>query len=153
MAHFRTSAVSPATAAEAFDFMANFQNLADWDPGVSTSYRLDDGEIGIGSTFHVDSVIGPKTIPLVYEVVEYDAPRRIVLQASTGDFTSYDVLDVDEHEGGVVITYDATLTLHGYRRIFDPLLAAAFQIIGRRAAAGLTHAAAHLQPVVIEVQK
>ena len=146
MAHFATTAASPAAVSDAFAFIADFNHLADWDPGVGRSVRLDDGDLGVGSRFHVDSVLGPVTIPLVYEVVEYDAPHRVVLQASTASFTSYDVITVEAEGEGSSMTYDATLTLHGVRRIFDPFLSLAFQVIGGRAAAGLARAAGALSP-------
>jgi hypothetical protein len=44
------------------------------------------------------------------------------------------------------VTYDATLSLHGWRRPFDPGLQAVFAVIGRRAEDGLRRA---LNPALV----
>lgn len=144
MARFVTTVESSLSAGEAFDLLANFESVADWDPGVSQARRLDTGDLGVGSEFAVVAVFGPRRLPLTYVVQELEPGRRVVLQARTGEFTSYDVITVEPTDAGSRVTYDAELTLHGWRRPADPLLQAAFAVIGRRAEAGLRKA---LNPV------
>ncbi|NQU37102.1 MAG: SRPBCC family protein [Actinobacteria bacterium] len=137
MARFVTTVESSATPADAFELIANFSNIMSWDPGIGSAKRLDSGPIEVGSRFLVESVFGPRRIPLEYEVLEWIAPNFAVLQARTRDFTSYDVISVSKVPGGSAVTYDADLRLHGVRRVFDLPLLAAFQIIGRRAESGM----------------
>jgi hypothetical protein len=137
VARFVTTVESSATPEAAFDLIADFGNIMAWDPGIGSAERLDDGPLGVGSRFRVESVFGPRRIPLEYEVLEWVEPKFAVLQASSRDFTSYDVISVATISGGSAVTYDADLRLHGARRIFDLPLLAAFQIIGRRAESGM----------------
>jgi len=137
MAHYRTTVASTASSDQAFDLIGNFARIAEWDPGVSESKRLDSGPLGVGSTFEVITVMGPRKLPLTYEVLEFTAGERIVLQAQTSDFVSYDVITVEATPEGSELTYDADLAMKGYRRIFDLGLTALFQVIGRRAEAGM----------------
>ncbi len=137
MARFVTTVESALPAGEAFDLLANFDSVADWDPGVSAAERLDADPVRVGSAFLVTVVFGLQRIPLTYVVRDLHPGERVVLQAVTADFTSHDVITVEPTAEGSRVTYDATLTLQGVRRVADPLLHLAFQVIGRRADAGL----------------
>lgn len=141
MARYLTTIESKATADAAFDLIADFSRITQWDPGVVSGKRLDIGPISVGSRFEVVSAFGPRRIPLTYEVLEWERPHRAVLQARTRDFTSYDVITVADLAGsGSEVTYEANLNLHGVRRLADPLLRAALEVIGRRAEAGIRRA-------------
>lgn len=140
MARFRTTLASQLEPAQAFDLLANFDSVADWDPGVRSAERLGDEELRVGSRFRVVADFGPRRIPLIYEVTDLEPGSLVALTAVTGDFTSYDVITVVPESGGCSVTYDATLTLHSWRKPFDPLLQAAFLIVGKRAEAGLRRA-------------
>ena len=141
MARYRTTVPSTRDVADAFDYLADFRSIAQWDPGVAAA-ELVEGEPGqVGARYRVDTVLLGRVTPLEYAiVVRVDAPdgsKRVDLRAETGDFTSYDVITVRPAPGGSSVTYDADLALKGFRRLFDPTLWLAFQVIGRRAEAGL----------------
>jgi carbon monoxide dehydrogenase subunit G len=151
MAHYRTTVETPATADEVFAYLADFATVAQWDPGVSDA-ELIDGEPGrTGARYRVDARFLWRTLPLEYEILEAVEPAetfpgRVVLEAQTSDFRSYDVITVTPRKEGCSVTYDADLALLGVRRPFDPLLAMAFRVIGDRARAGLA-AAVQMRPV------
>ena len=54
MAHFVTTVKSSLSPDEAFDYMTDLSNLPDWDPGVSSSEQVGEGEIEKGSAFQID---------------------------------------------------------------------------------------------------
>lgn len=139
MARYVTSVATPKSAAEAFAYMADVTRFAEWDPGVKRAVRVAGGGPGLGAAYDLTVQAGGTTV-MRYEVKEYDAPRRIVLVARTLFLTSVDEVRVEEASRGTVVTYDATLTLNGPLRLFDPLLRLAFRTIGDRAAAGLARA-------------
>ncbi|MGV1036666.1 MAG: SRPBCC family protein [Candidatus Nanopelagicales bacterium] len=140
MAHFRTTVESAASPAEAFALVADFSNIAQWDPGVISSERLDSDSVGVGSRFRVISAFGPRRIPLDYHVLEWNPNHRAVLEARTRDFRSYDVISTAPTTLGSAVTYDALLELNGVRKILEPVLSATFQIVGRRAESGMRKA-------------
>ena len=140
MARFSTTLDSTLAPDKAFDLLANFESVAEWDPGVSSSERVDEGELGLGSRFAVVAEFGPRKIPLTYVIRDWEPGVRVALEAVSNDFTSYDVISVAASGHGSQVTYDALLSPNGWRRPFDPALQAAFFIIGRRAEAGLRRA-------------
>ena len=76
-------------------------------------------------------------VPLRYEIVQHDAPSRLVLEARTDVLRSTDTITCESIAEGTRVTYDASLMLEGWRYVADPALHATFQVIGRRALAGL----------------
>lgn len=151
MARYRTTVSSTAPADDVFAYLADFANTALWDPGVSHG-ELIDGEAGqTGARYLLTATLLGVSTPLEYEVLESVAPEngyagRVVLEAVTRDFRSYDVITVTPTDDGCSVTYDADLALRGFRRPFDPLLRVAFSVIGDRARRGLA-AAVQMKPV------
>lgn len=133
MARYRAEQPFAGPPGVAFEYLSNFESVAEWDPGVSEATRLDDGPLAVGSRFRV--VV--KTGPLVYEVVELDPGRRIRLLAESSTVRSDDVITVLPVEGGATVSYDADLGLRGWAVVLTPLLGLVFRRIGDRAAAGL----------------
>lgn len=149
MAHFRTSLPSTAGAQAVLDHLADFATIADWDPGIPEA-RLISGEPGaVGARYAVVAQFGLRRLPLEYEIVARqdpaeNRPGHVTLVAEAGSFTSRDTITVQPGPLGSQVDYDAELTLHGPRRVLDLPLHLAFQVIGRRAEAGLRQELARL---------
>jgi hypothetical protein len=137
MAHFRTQITTSLPAEEAFAYMADFANVARWDPGVARARRLDDGPLRVGSRFEVVTSLAGIRSRFVYRLAQLDAPDRIVLEAETESLRSVDTVTIEKSGDGCRVTYDAVLLPKGLRYLADPLLHLAFQWIGARAADGL----------------
>lgn len=123
-------------ANEAFAYIADFRNFANWDPGVVRSLQIAGERPGSGSKYEV-TVDNGRLMTLVYEVVEYVAPRTATVVADGPWFRSIDRVDVHPTENGSEVVYDATLELPWYLRPGDILLRRVFNRIGDKAAAGL----------------
>jgi hypothetical protein len=149
MARYSTTLVTDAPAAPVLDRLADFANVADWDPGVSDA-ALIVGEPGrLGSRYLVTATFGPRRIPLEYEIIERVDPidgraGRVVLVAQAGSFTSHDTITVTATPTGSLVRYDAILTLHGLGKVMDWPVHWSFQLIGRRAEHGLRAELDHL---------
>lgn len=136
MAHYVTTIRTGWSADDAFAYMADLENFAEWDPGVSLAEQVAGDGPGLGAEYRVKA----SGAELVYRVVEYDAPVRLVAEAKTTFFRSYDIIEVVEHEDGCDVTYDATLELNGPLGMADFALGLFFGKIGDKAAAGMVNA-------------
>ena len=141
MAHYHATLESTRDADDVFEYMAHFENTSEWDPGVLDARREDDGELHVGSRFHlIYSMAGRKT-PFVYEITALDPARRTVtLRGTSSTVLAIDTIDVAVTGTGSIITYDANVTLTGLLKIFNPILARGFQATGDKALAGLRSA-------------
>lgn len=133
MAQYVTTIRTEMTAADAFAYMADFRNVAEWDPGVSSAIQIEGDGPEVGASYEVKA----SGAELTYVVLEYDAPSRIVLEAKNTLIRSYDIISVEERSDGCDVTYDATLDLNGPLAMGDIAFGIMFKKIGDKAAAGM----------------
>ena len=137
MARYVTTIPSTLPQVEAFAYMADFANARLWDPSVSEARRVGEAPLGVGFAFDLVARFGGRDVPLRYEIVEYDAPRRVVLEARRPGFVSRDTITVEPAGDGSIVHYDATLAFGGVGRLLDPVMQRVFDRVGARATIGL----------------
>src|SRR4029079_12328419 len=137
MARYLTEIESSLPQVDAFAYMADFANARVWDPSVSVARRVAGARIGIASASDLVARFGGRDVPLRYEIVEYDSPRRVVLEARRPGFVSRDTITVEPAENGSIVHYDATLAFGGLGRLLDPVMQRVFDRVGARATLGL----------------
>ena len=140
MASYVTTVDSALPPADAFAYMADFANAREWDPSVSEARRVGGAPVGPGSEFDLVARFGGRDVPLRYAIVEYDEPRRVVLEAKRPGFVSRDTITVEPGAAGSVVRYDARLEFTGLGRLADPVMQRIFNRVGARATAGLLSA-------------
>ncbi len=137
MAKYKVSVESSKSVEEAFAYMADLRNFANWDPGVLTVTQVAGDGAGPESSFDVAvKSVGGGTV-LRYETVEYDEPGNLLVEARNSKFTSIDRITVVAKGEGSIVTYSAELLLNGCLSPLNPLLGLVFNRIGDRAAVGL----------------
>ncbi len=140
MANYVTSVASPWSVQQAFSYLANLENFAEWDPGVKSSVAVPGTGPGVGSAWDVTVRGIGRDITLRYVITDFEPDRCVQVRARTGTLDSFDVMTVTPTETGCVVNYDATLVTTGALSIVNPLLALVFRRIGDRAAGGLRRA-------------
>jgi hypothetical protein len=140
MARYVTSIESRLSQAGAFAYMADFANARVWDPSVSEAKRVGDAPVGLGSQFDLVARFRGRAVPLRYEIVGFDAPRQVVLEAKRPGFVSRDTISVEAAGDGSVVHYDAGLAFSGIGWLFDPVMQLIFRRVGAKATAGITTA-------------
>lgn len=140
MARYVVHVRSPKPAAEAFAYMADLSNFAEWDPGVAGVEQVQGDGPGPDAAFDVTVKGVGRPLTLRYHVTAYDPPDKVVAKAQSRLLTSFDTITVRSDGDGSVVTYDAELKLNGLLGLADPLLGLSFNRIGDRAATGLVRA-------------
>ncbi len=121
----------------AFDFIADFANSEQWDPGTASSHRLDDGPVGPGARFALDVRMGRRVAPMLYTIRDYERPHRVVLVGAGSGVDAVDDIRFERVGDRTVIDYTADIRLGGVLRLVQPFLGRTFAGIGRDAAAGM----------------
>jgi hypothetical protein len=138
MAHYVATVESPWERERAFAYLAAFSNISDWDPGVARAKSLSEDPLVKGARFEVISSFLGREVPLVYETIAIETPRRVLLRAETGSMVSLDEMTfILRPGGGTLVTYDARLTLKGPARVLSPLMGIALRRLGDAARDGL----------------
>ena len=133
MARFVTTVPSRRSQADAFAYMAAFENAREWDPSVTEARRTSDAPLGVGTSFAVVSRFGRRMVPLTYTIVRYQPDRLVVLEARSQGFVSTDTITVEAAGDASRVTYDAVLAFGGIGRLADPVMQLVFNRVGRRA--------------------
>lgn len=142
MARFVDAIDLPLTVEEAFDYLADFSQTAEWDPSVVEAERLTDGAVGLGSRFRVVVSFFGRRLEYEYEITTYERPSRLVLTGGDESLRSVDEITFVPRKDGTRVGYEARLELAGIRKLADPLVDALFQHTARLAARGLRERAA-----------
>ena len=141
MAHYRGTVTTDWTPEQAFVYMADARNFAEWDPGterstLEQSSPASDGP-GPGAVFAVQVHVGPPTITLHYETVRHEPNGRVTLRAVHPMMELVDDVSVDVVDGVTTVTYDATVTPRGVAKILGPLFDRGFAKTAEKGADGL----------------
>jgi hypothetical protein len=127
----------PGPADRVYEYIEDFSNASEWDPGLVVSERLDAGEIGVGSRFRIVARFWGRDLETVYELTDRDPPLRVTFVGGTDRFTSTDVISVTDRGDEVTVDYRAIFELSGILRIIEPFLKGTFESLADDAVAGL----------------
>ena len=144
MTRLREQITTQAPIDKAFAYTADFNNLAEWDPGIAESTQIGDDTIDRGTAFEVLVAFGSRRIPMVYTITEIVPPYRIVLVGEGAALTAVDEITFDEVPQGTAVTYTADLQFKGLMRLAAPFLGGVLKGVGRKAVAGLSDALTRL---------
>lgn len=128
---------------EVFEYTADFENVAEWDPGIASATRVGDGPIGVGSKYDVVVSFGASQIPMTYEITEFAENERVVLVGKGENIEAIDEIRFDDHgDGRTVVDYTADLRFHNFIKYVTPLMGPIFKRVGEKAVDGLAEALA-----------
>lgn len=138
MTDFIAVVPSTWTREQTFAYLADFQSVQEWDPGVITS-ELREGQAGTQGAVYAVTLSAPgkaRTIP--YTATEIVGTSRIELRAETRSMIIRDTIMITENGDGVKVRYHARIKLKGLRKVAAPLVGIGLRRAGKNAAEGLT---------------
>lgn len=125
---------------ETFAFVADFANAAQWDPGVASSERIDDGPLGVGARYRLGIRRGDRVVPMEYRVTAFEPLSRVVLAGTGSGVEAEDEIVFEATESGTRIDYTADIRLRGVMRLATPFAGGTFARIARDARDGMQRA-------------
>lgn len=140
----RTFSVQPAPQT-VIDYLKDFTNAEEWDPGTESCTRNDSGEIKVGSTFHNVSKIAGVSTELTYTLETLTADT-IKLVGKNETATSTDTITVRPDGSGSEITYEAVIEMKGAAKLAAPVVKLVFEKIGSDTEDDMTEALNRLTP-------
>jgi carbon monoxide dehydrogenase subunit G len=126
---------------EAFHYVADFANSADWDPGVLSAEQTAGDGPGVGAVYELVGSFGGKEMPMRYETVEYEPSTRVVLTGEGDRFRAVDTITMaSTGDSSTLIDYVADIELKGIGKIATPFLGGTFDRLADDAVNGLHRA-------------
>lgn len=113
------------------DYLKDFSNAEEWDPGTESCTRNDSGPVVVGSTWHNTSKIAGVSTQLTYTLEQLSA-EQIVLVGRNDTATSTDTITVVPNPDGTGsrVTYEAHIEMKGAAKLADPIMKVVFEKIG-----------------------
>jgi hypothetical protein len=137
MARYVATVRSRRLMDEAFDYLADFSSVKEWDE-TAVSARMLGEKPGLGTEFQVVVRFAGRELPFVYRTTTFERPERLVFRAESSMVISEDTITFRSGAGGgSEVTYDADLRPKGVLKLADPILALMFKRLGDNAKAGL----------------
>ena len=124
----RTFTVSPPPSV-VLDYLKDFTNAEEWDPGTEKCTRNGAGPIEVGTTFHNVSKIAGVSTELTY-TLEKLTDDTLVLVGRNETATSTDTITVRPHGQGSEVTYEAVIEMSGAAKLAAPLVKLVFEKVG-----------------------
>jgi carbon monoxide dehydrogenase subunit G len=119
-----------APTADVFDFLADFTNTEEWDPGTVRTDRIS-GNGGVGTAYANTSRFLGRNTDLTYVVEIYEPGKRVRLRGENKTVVAHDTMTfVPTATGGTSVRYVAEFELKGMARMVAPLLIPAFTRLG-----------------------
>ena len=125
-----------ASVQEAYDYLRDFTNAEEWDPGTKICERTS-GDGGVGSTYrNVSSFLG-REVELTYTTAELAPPTRVHMRGSNKQFEGHDVFSIRESGRGAEVTYHVEFSFSGAAKLAIPLVAAYLPVLAKKTLAEL----------------
>jgi carbon monoxide dehydrogenase subunit G len=121
----RTFSVAPPPS-RVIDYLKDFSNAEEWDPGTESCTREGDGPVEVGATWHNVSKIVGVTAELTYRLDSL-SNRTLVFVGTNDSSKSVDTITVDASGAGSVITYQADLEMKGAAKLLSPAMKLVFE--------------------------
>ena len=121
----RTFTVTPPPT-EVIDYLKDFANATEWDPGTRSCTQNGSGPVEVGTTWHNVSKVAGLTTELEYELTELTGQGLVFVGRNKGA-TSTDTISVLPSGGGSEITYRADLDMHGIAALAAPAITLVFE--------------------------
>lgn len=138
MARYTTTIHSSKTAEEAFLFMADLRNFAQWDRNIIKVEQINGDGPGLNTVFDITvRGVGGKPSVLRYTTLEFDEFSNVLVKGRNKIFTSIDRVIVVPTATGCDVTYDAILTANWIVSPMNLFLGSIFNKVGNSATKGL----------------
>jgi carbon monoxide dehydrogenase subunit G len=106
--------------ADVFAFLAEFENIPQWNYAIARTWKVSDGPVGVGSTYHQERTV-PSHTEEAFRVSAYEPDRRLAIDGTLGPFTARLTYQLDPSGEATVITNDVDLQATGAARLVAPV--------------------------------
>lgn len=126
MQRVERSARIGAPREEVFAYLADLENLAEWQTGVVSAERTSEGEMGVGATARVVRQMMGQRMEAPLTVTEYEPPGRMVIGGEVSGVKALAELDLDPADDGTTdLHFAMEIRGSGLTSFMEPMIAGA----------------------------
>jgi len=127
MQRVERSARIGASLEAVFAYLADLDNLAEWQSGVTSARRTSDGAIGVGATAHITRELLGQRLDAPLTVTEHDPPRRLAIGSEVSGIKALATLDLAAVDGEESTDLTFAMEIRGsmLTAFMEPMIASA----------------------------
>lgn len=112
---------------EVFAYLADLDNVAAWQSGVTSAHRTSTGEMGVGTTAEVTRALGGRHITAPLTVTAYEPPRHLGIASQVSGVRADATLDLAPADGGAATDLSFAMEIRGsgLTAFMEPMIAGA----------------------------
>ncbi|HVM24311.1 MAG TPA: SRPBCC family protein [Candidatus Limnocylindrales bacterium] len=117
----------PAPPHEVFAYLADLDNVAEWQAGVTSAERTSPGEMSVGATAQVTRQLGGQRVTAPLTVTAYDPPRHLGIGSQVSGVRADATLDLAPSEDGAATDLSFAMEIRGsgLTAFMEPMIAGA----------------------------
>ena len=101
---------------DVFAYLAEFENLPEWNYALSTTRRTSSGPVGVGAQYTQTREI-PRHAVETFEVVQFEPVERLAIRGTLGPFLAESSYLLEAADGATVLTNSMQLQPAGAMRL------------------------------------
>ena len=126
MKRVERQATIPATPEVLFAYLADLDNLPEWQSGVVSAARTSDGELGVGATATVVRELMGQRLEAPLTITEFDPPRRLGIASEISGVRASGQLDLAPAPGDATdLTFAMEIRGSLLTAFMEPMIAGA----------------------------
>lgn len=119
--HVERSFTVSRSIEDVFDYLSDFENTNEWDPGTIHTRRTS-GDGGIGTTYENRSTFAGRETELTYETIGFDRPTFFSARGTNKTATATDSMTFTRDGDRTQIRYRADFDFRGVVKYVAPLV-------------------------------
>lgn len=123
-------------AGRVFDYLADFTNSTEWDPGTVKTVLID-GDGAVGTRYENTSKFAGRVSTVIYVVQEIIPGRHLHLRGENTSLVANDRITVEQKGSGSHVSYRADFDFGGILKLFTPILRVFVHRLGAAGALGM----------------
>jgi carbon monoxide dehydrogenase subunit G len=117
----------PAAPSELFAYLSDLGNLAEWQTGIVSAERVDDGPMRVGSSARVTRELMGQRLAVPLTVTDYEPPTRLGIASEVSGVKAAAMLDLAEADDGAAteVSFAMEIRGSGMTSFMEPMIASA----------------------------
>jgi carbon monoxide dehydrogenase subunit G len=117
----------PAAPSELFAYLSDLGNLAEWQTGIVSAERVDDGPMRVGSSARVTRELMGQRLAVPLTVTDYEPPTRLGIASEVSGVKAAAMLELTPADGEVAtdLAFAMEIRGSGMTSFMEPMIASA----------------------------
>jgi uncharacterized protein YndB with AHSA1/START domain len=116
----------PVPPSQVFAYLSDLGNLPEWMSGVTETRATSEGEMGIGTTAHVNREVMGQRISAPLTITEYEPPTRLAIASEVSGVRVLATLDLAEAlDESTDLAFAMEIRGSGLTAFMEPIIAGA----------------------------